>query len=228
MSAVALASAFIIPGIVLAAASGYSLFGDATLVSPGFNSPTAAQIRSSSAAPGYGGIDFSIPAGLTVADLNKLSTDYQFTAGSCGGGAPRFQVIVTTPSGSKNISVYIGPPPNYTGCPQNIWSNTGNLLQPASLVDATQLGGSFYEPYFQVQAAYGSYPVTGVQLVTDASWFFSGGAQTMQADNVMINDATFTFESADSCKNGGWQSFTAAPGPFKNQGACVSYFEHQK
>ncbi|MCU1293391.1 MAG: hypothetical protein JWP08_2241, partial [Bryobacterales bacterium] len=116
----------------------------------------------------------------------------------------------------------------YTGCPQNIWQNSGNLVQPASLVDASQLGGAFYEPYFQVQASYGSYPITGIQLVTDASWAVAGGVQTMQADNVMINDATFTFESADSCKNGGWQSFTAAPGPFKNQGQCVSYFEHQK
>lgn len=223
----ALASAFVLPALALAAAGGgYSLFGDAMLVSPGYNSPTAAQIRSGSTSPGYGGIDFVIPAGLTVADLNKLSTDYQFTAGSCGGGAPRFQVNVTTPGGAKNIFVYIGPPPNYTGCPQNIWQSSGNLVQPASLVDSTQLGGSFYQPWFATQAAYGSYPVTGIQLVTDAGWMF--GEQTMQADNVMINDATFTIESADSCKNGGWQSFTTAPGPFKNQGQCVSYFEHQK
>src|SRR5437764_1071300 len=107
----ALASAFVIPAIALAAAGGYSLFGDAMLVSPGFNSPTAAQIRSSTTVPpNYGGIDFSIPAGLTVADLNKLSTDYQFTAGTCGGGAPRFSVDVTIPGGTtKSIWVYLGP-----------------------------------------------------------------------------------------------------------------------
>jgi len=28
----------------------------------------------------------------------------------------------------------------------------------------------------------------------------------------------------DDCKNGGWQSFPAPPGPFKNQGQCVSFF----
>ncbi len=45
------------------AAAGYSLFGDATLVSPGFNSATAAQIRSdASIPPGYGGVDFGVPA----------------------------------------------------------------------------------------------------------------------------------------------------------------------
>jgi YVTN family beta-propeller protein len=28
----------------------------------------------------------------------------------------------------------------------------------------------------------------------------------------------------DACKNGGWQNFTSPPGPFKNQGQCVSFF----
>src|SRR6202030_3376388 len=74
------------------AASGYTLFGDATLVHPGDNSPTAVQLRS--AGTGFGGIDFSIPAGTTFSQIQNLSTDYQFTAGSCGGGAPRFSVNV--------------------------------------------------------------------------------------------------------------------------------------
>jgi len=45
-------------------------------------------------------------------------------------------------------------------------------------------------------------------------------------DNVAINDTTYTFESGDKedCKNGGWKNFTSPPGPFKNQGDCVSYF----
>jgi hypothetical protein len=200
--------------------SGYTLFGDAALVSPGNGSPTAAQIRSDATiAPGYGGVDFNIPAGLTVADLNTLSTDYMFTAGSCGGGAPRFQINV---SSNQSIFVYIGPPPSYTGCPPNVWSNTGNLAAPTNLVDASQLGGSFYEPYAAVQAAYGTDPVLGIQVVVDASWF--AGTQTVRVDNVQINNSTTTFESGDSCKKGGWQQFTSSPGPFKNQGDCVSYF----
>ena len=28
----------------------------------------------------------------------------------------------------------------------------------------------------------------------------------------------------DACKDGGWQDFTDDPGPFRNQGQCVSYF----
>lgn len=51
-----------------------------------------------------------------------------------------------------------------------------------------------------------------------------GNNQVMLADNVTINDSTTTFENADSCKKDGWQQFTTAPDPFKNQGQCVGYF----
>ena len=103
---VALVLALFCTGAALAAA-GYSLFGDAQLVSPGNNSPTAAQIRYDPAGPGFGGVDFTVPAGLTVADLENLSTDYKFVAGTCGGGSPRFQINVTNGTISKNIFVYI-------------------------------------------------------------------------------------------------------------------------
>ena len=66
-----------------------------------------------------------------------------------------------------SINFYVGPPPGYTTCPPNVWLNTGNLAAPTNLVDASQLGGSFYEPYGQVQATYGSYSVTGISLVVD-------------------------------------------------------------
>ena len=110
LAAFVLTSLALIQGTTAAAASGYTLFGDATLVHPGHNSNTAVQLRSVGAT--YGGIDFAIPSGMTVSQLNNLSTDYKFTAGSCGGGAPRFQINV----GGHNIFVYIGPPPNYVGC----------------------------------------------------------------------------------------------------------------
>jgi hypothetical protein len=208
-------------GSVLAA-GGYALFGDATLVHPGNNSPTGVQLRSSSSvSPGYGGIDFNIPAGTTFFDIQNLATDYNFTAGSCAGGAPRFQINVD----GVNAFVYIGPPPNYTNCPPNVWANTGNLAAPGGFVDTSQLpGGAFYDTFAAADVKYGSHSVTGVQLVTDGSWAFIGGTQTVLVDNVMINGTTYTFESAQSCKDGGWQQFTSSPGPFKNQGDCVSYF----
>lgn len=202
--------------------SSYTLFGDATLVSPGHNSPTAAQ-ASYDGVSSYGGVDFGAPAGLTVDQLSKLSTDYQFTAGSCGssGGSPRLVATVTNGTVTGNINFYIGPPPGYVGCPPDVWSNTGNLASSTNLVDATQIGGGFYEPYAAVQAAYGSYTVTDLFVVLDG---YTSIPVTAQFDNVMINNTTYTFETANSCKHGGWTQFTSSPGPFKNQGDCVSYF----
>lgn len=52
----------------------------------------------------------------------------------------------------------------------------------------------------------------------------------VEADLVDFNGTTYNFEpyqvatDKDACKNGGWQSLSAANGSsFKNQGACVSY-----
>lgn len=217
-----LASLALIQGTTAAAASGYTLFGDATRVHPGNASDTAIQLRSVGTT--FGGIDFDTPTGLTVDELTNLSTDYMFTAGSCGGGAPRFQINVD----GKNAFVYIGPPPNYTTCPAGVWLNTGNLV--GGLVDTSQLpGGTFYDTWAHFVAAYGDDVITGIQLVTDGGWAVTGGTQTVQVDNVRINNTTYTFEDVvasdkERCKNGGWQDFTSSPGPFKNQGDCVSYF----
>lgn len=218
------------------AAAGYSLYGDAELVSPGNASPTAAEL--SSVCPGgpsacfvsgggftFSGVDFTIPAGMTVNDLLNLSTDTQYTAGGCGGGSPRFQVNVTNGINSGNIFVYLGAPPSYNGCALFAWTSSGNLVTPISLVDTQQLpGGAFYDPYASAQIKYGTYQITGIQIVADGGWAVPGNNQTVQVDNVAINNQVTTFESADSCKKGGWEQFTSAPGPFKNQGQCVSYF----
>jgi hypothetical protein len=204
------------------AANGYSLFGDAQLVSPGHASPTGVQMRSSTTiAPNYGGIDFSVPSGTTFGSMSNLGTDYMFTAGSCADGSPRFQINVD----GVNAFVYIGPPPNYTGCPMNIWQTTGNLATPNGFVDTSQLpGGTFYDTFVAANVKYGTHAVTGIQLVIDGGYAFPLTGQTVVVDNVMINDTTYTFESKQSCKDGGWENFTSAPGPFKNQGQCVSFF----
>jgi hypothetical protein len=154
-----------------------------------------------------------------------------FTEGSCGGGSPRFQVNVEDPvSGDTgNIFVYIGPPPAYTGCPQNVWLNTGDLLEGANPIDTSQLdGGTFYDPYATALAKYGGYTVTGVQLVADGGWAV-GGVQTVIVDNTNIDGAVYTYEkpvadSKDDCKDGGFKTHTRADGSeFKNQGDCIQY-----
>lgn len=160
---------------------------------------------------------------MTLSNLNTLASDYRFTLGSCGLGSPRFSVEVSNGTTSGYIFFYIGPPPSYTGCPQNTWTNTGNLASGTNTVDDSGLaGGAFYDPYTSAQTKYGSYAVNDIALVVD---YYQPPYQTAQFDNVQVNSQTYTFESADSCKNGGWQLFTASPGPFANQGQCVQYFQ---
>lgn len=196
------------------AAGGYSLFGDATLVA-GHNSPTGVQLRSSpTVPPGYGGISFAVPAGTTFADIKTLATEYTITSGDCGSGSPRFSI--ETPAG--NVFVYIGPAPNYTGCAPG-WQSTGNLVSGSSFVDTSQLGGTFYDTWASADAVFGNTPVTAIDLVVDAG--SASATQTVVVDNVDINGTLYTFESAQTCKDSGWQAYGAT---FKNQGDCVSYF----
>jgi hypothetical protein len=206
-------------------ASGYSLFGEASIVSPGNASPKAVKMTSD-AAPGFGGVDYEIPAGTTFADFTTLATDYKFEADdSCGGGSPRFQINVEDPNSADtgNIFVYIGPPPNYTLCPPDVWTSTGDLLEGVNPIDTSQLDlGTFYDPYGTAVIKYGDYIVTGVQLVTDAGWAFGDGEQTVFADNTNIDGRIYTYDepgNKNECKNGGWMF-----GPYKNQGDCVSFF----
>jgi len=209
---------------VAAIGTGYTLFGSATYVSPGNASNRAVQLISDANTGVYSGIDFAVPAGLTINNLNLLSTDYNFTMGSCDLGSPRFGIVLSSDP-NKAIFVYIGPPPSYTGCTTG-WQNTGNLLTPASLVDSSQYGGTFYQPWAAAQAQFSGQTVTDIFLVSDNG---PSGTQTVQIDNTNVNGTLYTYEptSKDDCKDGGWRSFTSAPGPFKNQGQCVSYFAKQ-
>jgi hypothetical protein len=220
------ALALVVAAGAVAASGGYTLFGDAQIVSPGNASANAAEATSTGTL-GYGGVDLDVPAGLTVNDLDNLATDYRFAAGTCGLGSPRFSVDITNGTTSGNLVFYIGPPPNYTGCPPAMWANSGNLASPANLVDSTHLpGGTFYDPYAAVQLKYGAYTVTGIALIVD------GPGQTVQFDNTQINDTTVTYEpppTKDDCKNGGWENLTDDQGNhFRNQGDCVSFFATQK
>ena len=227
-------------GVAFASHIGYHLFGDATIVAGEHPGNGNSVKLTSDVSPGYGGIDFDIASGMTFAQLDMLATDYKFEADdSCGGGSPRFQVNVTNGTDTGNIFVYIGPPPAYTLCPPNVWLNTGDLLEGVNPIDTSQLDlGTFYDPYATALAKYGSYIVTGVQLVADGSWFFpfpDDGEQTVFIDNTNIDGTIYTYDekghpaTKDDCKNGGWMNFVKDDGSaFKNQGDCVSYVNNGK
>jgi hypothetical protein len=172
------------------AATNYSLFGDAEVVSPGEALSAHAVQATSSGTHLFGGVDLGVPAGInTIADLTTLATDYMFTQGSCGAGSPRFAVEVNNDP-DTNLFFYLGPPPNYTGCTSGTWTASGNLADPGNLVDATQLGGSFYESYADVVQAYGSDTVTDIALVLD------GQSQTVQFDNSLVDATAYSYEPA--------------------------------
>jgi hypothetical protein len=210
----------------LANAAGYTLFGAATYVSPGDASNRAVQLVSNANTGTYSGVDFSVPSGLTINNLNELGTDYEFTAGSCALGSPRFGIQLSGFTGT--IFAYIGPDPSYTGCPPNVWTPTGNLLSPSSHVDTSQLpGGTFYETWAVAQARYSGATVTDIFVVSDNG---PTGTQTVLVDNTDVNGTVYDYEPAskDDCKGEAWKDFTNPPGPFRNQGECVSYFAKQQ
>jgi hypothetical protein len=219
------------------AATTYSLFGDAQLVSPGSSSNTAAQIRSDAAVPpSFGGTSIALSSPVAWADFDTLSTDYNITDDDCGGGSPRLQIRVdTTGDGVSDgsVRVAIGPSPSFTDCPTG-WQNTGNVIgnEDAGRYDYSVFGGSPFTTYSNAPAAVTSGQVVGVTVVVDGSWNANAtngdGEQTVLIDNVNVNGDVTTFEPAptkDSCKNGGWMALTDSNNrPFKNQGDCVSFF----
>lgn len=208
--------------VVFAQDGTHSLFGEAAYVDGGV------QITSDSD-PAYGGVDFPTP-GLTIGTLDTLSTDYQFVAGTCAGGSPRF--VLDLEGTDDNVFIYFGEFPTANECPAS--GNTGNLVSDDTMVDATQLGLG-YITYGELAAAEGDLAISSIFAVVDGSWAVEGGVQTVLLDNVVINNTTYDFEedpevpvfTKDDCKKGGWQNFNGAngmPGPFRNQGDCVSYF----
>jgi hypothetical protein len=216
-----------------ALAATYTLFGDAEIVSPGNASAHAVQIRSD-ASPGFGGISFEVPAGATFADLDVLSTDFMPEADDlCTLGSPRFQIRVPDtgpadgdPTGD-NIFVYFGPDSASPACVPAIWQNTTDLLDPAKLVDTSQLGGTFYDPYPNALLNYGALPVLGISVVVDSGFAHPDGEQTFLIDNTNVDGTIYTYDQpvdTNDCKQGGWLTLEDDEGnSFKNQGDCVSF-----
>lgn len=223
------------------AALSHSLFGDAAVVSGG-NSGQAVRLRSdANNGAGYGGIDIDAPSDLTFADLTTLSADYNVTDDDCGGGSPRFQINVDTNNDGTsdgNVFAYLGPSPSFTDC-ETGWQSSGNLIgnDDAGRFDFTQLGGPL-GTYSDAPTAVMNGTILGIQLVVDSSWSSAatGGdsEQTILADNVRVNSETITFDptapgNKEQCKKGGYMNMVDGDGrPFKNQGQCVSYFNHNR
>jgi hypothetical protein len=176
------------------AADGSTTFGGATVDNG--TATLVANTGNASAADDFSGVTVPVPTGLTFGQITELSTEYNVTDDDCGAGSPRFQVKV----GGKNVFVYLGPAGTFTGCAQNTWLSTGNLVGTADAcrVDTSQFtGGTQCSTWAAAVTLLGSQAVEGVSLVVDASWTgsanpaFADKEQTVLVRNVKLNDKTY-------------------------------------
>jgi|KBSMisStandDraft_5_1062788.scaffolds.fasta_scaffold286055_2 hypothetical protein len=196
------------------------------------------------------GASFSGTTVTTFSSITTLSTEFNVTDDDCAGGSPRFQVRVQTPSGEKNVFVYLGPTPSFTGCSQNVWIASGNLIgSPDGRYDTSQVqAGTQVSTYAQALALVGAYPVTSISLVIDSGWAFADKEQTVDVRNVKVNSSTFFapeeptppggqgMSPGQACKklraDMGVEAFRAAYGTNRNQanafGKCVSSMARMK
>jgi hypothetical protein len=206
----------------------FSTFGETQAVGPG----TYRLI--SDASPGYGGLDFNLPAqSIEFADISVLrTTAFADPDDTCRDGSPRFQINVDKDGDGDfdaNAFAYVEIPGQL--CP--VGGDTGNLAQtggPGDLLlrwDTSQLmPGTQITTYTATAALFLANPnwsVIGIQLVVDAGYAFPDGEQAVRVNpDVEVDFGVPT--SADDCKNGGWQSRSRADGSaFRNQGECIKY-----
>jgi hypothetical protein len=243
----AVAGALVLVPAALAASA--TPFGGAAVAADG-TLTLVSNTGDASATNDASGASFTSTGVTTFASLTTLSTEFNVTDDDCSGGSPRFQVRVQTPSGEKNVFVYLGPTPSFTGCSPNAWIASGNLVGSTDgRFDTSQIqAGTQLSTYAQALALVGTYPVTGISLVVDSGWAFADKEQTVQARNVKINASTFYEPSsgpkpptsgmspAQACKklraDMGLEAFRTAYGTNANGknafGKCVSKMARMK
>jgi hypothetical protein len=169
------------------AASG-ALFGTATM--DGNQVKLLSDFSDTSTTNDSGGINFTDTGVTTFSSLTELATKFNVTDDGCGGGSPRFQLNIA----GKNVFVYLGPSPSFTGCTPNTLVDSGNLIgnNDACRYDTSQISpGTQCNTYAGTLALVGSQAVTGIQLVVDGGWFFTTDKeQTVNVCDIRINNAT--------------------------------------
>lgn len=149
-------------------------------------------------------VSVPVPAGLTFAQITQLAAEFNVTDDDCGAGSPRFAIELAD---DKNVFVYLGPAGTFTGCAQNTWTATGNLVgtSDACRVDTSQIQpGTQCSTWANAVALAGSQAVESVSVVVDASWTgstapaFADKEQTVLVRNVQLNDKTYLVPEADT------------------------------
>jgi hypothetical protein len=187
----------------------FQALGNARLVSGGISPhEKAADLTSNCGAQAYSntcysatppftfsGISFTPKGSLTVAGITTLSTDYNFGGADCGGGAPRFEILLSGGSGHDHLTGFIGPYPNFTNCYYG-WLNTGNFANSSDTTTRWQFDlNNVYIDWATVQSMYASRVVTEIDIVLDSGWLTPRG-QDVTIDNFTVNNKVLEAEDA--------------------------------
>ncbi len=194
LAAVAAIAALMVTAAPALAADGTTTSGGATIGDAG--ATLIANTGNASASDDFSAVSIPVPAGLTFGQITQLAAEFNVTDDDCGAGSPRFAIKV----GDKNVFVYLGPAGTFSGCAQNTWISTGNLVGTvdACRVDTSQIApGTQCSTWAAAVALVGSQAVQSVSLVVDASWTgsaspaFADKEQTVLVRNVQLNDKTY-------------------------------------
>lgn len=136
-------------------------------------------------------VSIPLPAGLTLAQITQLSAEFNVTDDDCAAGSPRFAINYGT---NMNVFVYLGPAPTFTGCAQNTWTSSGNLVgtTDACRVDTSQIAaGTQCSTWAAALALIGSQAINSISLVVDSGYTQADKEQTVHIRNVTLNDKTY-------------------------------------
>jgi hypothetical protein len=149
----------------------------------------------------FSGVTLPLPTGLTLAQVTQLSAEFNVTDDDCAAGSPRFAINYGP---NKNVFVYLGPSPSFTGCAKDTWLSSGNLVgtSDALRVDTSQVGGSVNSNWATALSLVGSQPIVSISLVVDSSWspVFTDKEQTVLVRNVKLNAETFLVPKVEKPK----------------------------
>jgi opacity protein-like surface antigen len=165
--------------------------GGTATISGGVATLTSDTSVANTPANDFGYVQLPLPSGLTLAQITELSAEFNVTDDDCGGGSPRFAIEY---GANQSAFVYLGPAPTFTGCQQNTWTPTGNLVGTADQcrVDTSQLAaGTQCTTWAAALALVGSQPITSIRLVVDGGWKLADGEQTVLVRNVRLNGTAF-------------------------------------
>jgi len=161
-------------------------------------------------APPWGSVLFTPPEPITFNDMNELSSDFEMTEGSFGGGSPRFSILIDwndshiADPGDKYAFIYWGTPPDFMDEPvHNGWyvdeqdpnwaerNNTGNLVDcNEHRVDLSQFGGPYHSTIEEAKHRFGDKEVLEIILVLDGGWLAD---QVLLVDNIKVRTYTGTY-----------------------------------